>query len=260
VLRGADDPVDASAVTVTPAITMLAGTSVVEIGTSEITAFCGRLLAGAGATVIVVESGSDRRLDPAAREFLHAGKRSLRIGGDGASLLAAIERRATVVLRPREPAVAWRAALEGTALAVETVAALLGGALDLAARGPFPLPGPGPRPAGGPSPLLRAADGWVVTGPSKLPADTLERLLGDGVASWVADRPRAEAADTLQQLRMLCSPVLEPGEACRAAGRRAALRRAPRPGEHTRALLGDWLGLSTDDVERVISEGVALCA
>src|ERR1700684_677588 len=56
---------------------MLAGVRVVELAGSTSGAYCGRLLAAAGATTLVLETRATAVADGALRRFLHAGKASL---------------------------------------------------------------------------------------------------------------------------------------------------------------------------------------
>lgn len=107
------------------------------------------------------------------------------------------------------------------------------------ADGAEQAPGGGGWPPGG---VFPAADGWLVAGPSQLPAPTLAALLGldpaagparlsAGLAGWTRERDRAEAAATLQSWRTYFTPVLDPAEAaaCREAEAAAAAPAPPAP-------------------------------
>ena len=169
------------------------------------------------------------------------------------------------------------------------------GGRDFPGPGPLPaggrdFPGPGPLPAGGrdfpgPGPLdrlYRAADGWVrLAGAGQqaedaaglaclvagLPmAEVLRRAVSAGVPA-VRARQAPELAGDQQLIRHGLVTVIEPDEsgAALVAGPghglelpglvRSPLGPAPRPGEHSRAVLFE-AGLDPGEVERLERAGV----
>lgn len=259
----------------------LIGARVLELEGDDSVAYAGRLLAATGATVVVLETGAVEPTEDARRSFLHAGKLSVALA-DGDSGAAELARKlaecADVVLgSDEEPGVdgpePWRTALLGASLAVSAAAQILGmPAEPLADFGAtltngtlFPIPGPqtggAAQVAGdGSARLLRAHDGWVVTGPSALGSDALAGLVrAEGAASleaWVEARSREEACTTLQQWRTGYAPVLELAEAATLDPVGPGQRDVPRPGEHTKRVLKLWLGLADDAVDGLVAAGV----
>ena len=205
--------------------------------------YAGRLLAGLGADVVVVEIEgkveSRRR-----RAFFHCGKKSVLVpdGARARRRLKELEAAADVVLAPAgssagektrtritEAAGATRPveiAFEGVAMVLRALTA--GDLVNDDGRHPRPAEAEARRaittPSAGPTSiwpqgLYRAADGWVVAGPGPHTRDTVLRLVASqgpeewddaeaALEQWVIERERQDVFQTAQLWRLAFAPVL----------------------------------------------------